>query len=126
MKTEKLNVSRPPVNYGEKERQIADDNQKEVKAQKEALPNKIGKTPTKRIHLEEAAINNPEAVQKLIGDNIQWREMKFYQRQEGGQMYIDIVDKASGNVVRTIPDTKLGEVAEKLKQFKGMNISISG
>ena len=82
--------------------------------------------PSERIKLDRSVINNPEAVKKLIGDNIQWRDMKFYQRNEGGDVYIDIVDRSTGNVVRTIPDTKFRDVVESFKQTSGLKIDISG
>ena len=123
MKTNQINTSKA-VSYAPKERSVNEEKENETKSANET--SKIAKQPSKRIELKEAAINNPEAVQKLIGENIQWRDMKFYQREEGGQYYIDIVDKATGNVLRTIPDTKFAEITEKFKQLKGLRINING
>lgn len=123
MKPDTINPNRS-VTYGAKE-QTQSDKTKEVK-NTDTRPNKLSKEPSKRIELDEAVINNPEAVKKLAADSIQWREMKFYQRKEGGQVYIDVIDKATGNVIRTIPDNKMGEVSEKLKQYGAGKINING
>jgi uncharacterized FlaG/YvyC family protein len=125
MKTENIPVNKT-VSYDFKDRgqtEPKEDSDRRVEKSKEG---RIAAHPTKRIELEKSEINNPEAVQKLIGENIQWREMKFYQRHEGGQYYIDVVDKATGNVIRTIPDTKFGEVVEKYRQLSGLKINING
>ncbi len=84
------------------------------------------KNKKERIKLEEAVINNPEQVNKMIKDNIQWREMKFYQRHEGEQVYIDVVDKETGELLRTIPDTKFADFAKNLKNATSKSIHISG
>ena len=125
MKTDQIQPNRP-VTHGTKERKAVNPKQEEPKASDETKNSKPVPAPTKRIVLKEPVINNPEAVKELMGESIQWRDMKFYQRQEGGQTYIDIVDKSTGNVVRTVPSTKLAEVSEKLKQLSGTKFSISG
>ncbi len=123
MKTDQVQ-SNKVQSYGKKERSGTENKENELKPANETA--KTAGQPSKRIELKKAVINNPEAVQKMIGDNIQWRDMKFYQREEGGQYYIDIVDKNTGNVLRTIPDTKFADVTSKFKQLKGLSINING
>lgn len=125
MKTENVPVNKTMA-YGAKDKGKAEPKEDEPRHIEKSKEARTDIRPTKRIELEKSVINNPEAVQKLIGENIQWREMKFYQRQEGGQYYVDIVDKATGNVIRTIPDTKFGEVMEKYRQLSGLKINING
>ncbi|MCG8333453.1 MAG: flagellar protein FlaG [Proteobacteria bacterium] len=125
MKTENVPMNKN-ISYDIKDKGKAEPKEDETRHLEKAKEARTDLRPTKRIELEKSAINNPEAVQKLIGENIQWREMKFYQRQEGGQYYVDIVDKATGNVIRTIPDTKFGEVVEKYRQLSGLKINING
>jgi len=76
--------------------------------------------------LKKAVINNPEEVSKMIDESIKWREMKFYQREAGGQMYVDIIDKITGKVIRTVPDTEFAEISAKFKHLQGMSLNISG
>ena len=114
------------TSYTANERKQAEANEKASKPAASGNTEKLVKPPSKKIRLDKTVINNPEAVKEMIGDSIQWREMKFYQRTEGGQLYIDIVDKNTGNVLRTIPDTKFAEIAEKFKQLSGLTIDISG
>ncbi len=123
MKTDNIQGNKV-IGFGIKEKAGTDSREKEIKPATET--SKLAEQPSKRIELKESVINNPEAVQKMIGENIQWRDMKFYQREAGGQYYIDIVDRNTGNVLRTIPDTKFAEVTEKFKQLKGLRINING
>jgi uncharacterized FlaG/YvyC family protein len=123
MKTDQVQKNKF-VTYEMKEKPVVENKEKEVKPSEDT--GKIQKQPSKRIELKDAVINNPEAVKKMIGENIEWRDMKFYQREVGGQYYVDIVDRNTGNVVRTIPDTKFAEVTEKFKQLKGLRINING
>ncbi len=125
MKTENIPVNKT-ISYGFKEKAKTESKEDDTKRAEKTKENRIDAPATKRIELEKSVINNPEAVSKLIGENIQWREMKFYQRQEGGQYYVDIVDKATGNLIRTIPDTKFAEVVDKYRQLSGLKINING
>lgn len=109
-----------------KEKVHPDPTDRKAAAPKDVYPGKPVNEPSERITLDRTVINNPEAVKKMIGENIQWRDMKFYQRNEGGDVYIDIVDRSTGNVVRTIPDTKFRDVVESFKQTSGLKIDISG
>ncbi len=125
MKTDKVLTNRMS-RYAANEKKQSESEKKGVKSADESRTDKLIKSPSKKIKLDKSVINNPEAVKKFIGDNIQWRAMTFYQRNEGGQIYIDVVDKDTGNVIRTIPDTKFAEVTEKFKQLAGLKIDISG
>lgn len=125
MKTETIPRHRNQP-YNLKEKPHPDAKEPQTKATEKPAASKPEMEPSKRIELEKSLINNTEAIQKLIGDSIEWRDLKFYQKQEGGQYYIDIVDRVTGNVIRTIPDTKFSEFAEKYKQLSGLKINISG
>ena len=125
MKTENIPRNRT-MTHGVREKPRQDSREQEPKPQETAQADTVDIRPSKRIELEKSVINNPEAVKKMIGDSIEWREMKFYQREEGGRYYIDIIDKETGNVIRTIPDTKFSEIADKYKQLSGFKINISG
>lgn len=125
MKTEHVPTNRTFA-YNVKEKNLTEQNENKNKPVEDSKQAKLIKEPNKRIELERSVINNPETVKQLMGDSVQWREMKFYQREEGGQYYIDIVDKATGNVLRTIPDTKFAEISEKYKQLSGLKIDING
>lgn len=41
-------------------------------------------------------------------------------------MYVDIIDKTTGKVIRTVPDTEFAEIAAKFKHLGGMSLNISG
>ncbi|MBU2509900.1 flagellar protein FlaG [bacterium] len=125
MKTDKVPINRMTP-YNVNDRKQSEVEKKEIKSADEAKTDKLIKPASKKIKLDKAVINNQEAVQKLIGENIKWRELNFYQRNEGSQVYIDVVDKNTGNVIRTIPDTKFAEIAEKFKRQAGLKIDISG
>lgn len=67
-----------------------------------------------------------DAVKKQIAESIQWREMRFYRHENQGQVFIDIIDKETGEVLRTIPEKDFQEMNSRLKQYSGYNIDISG
>lgn len=124
MKSDGVTNSRS-LSYSLKERNLQDSGVKDTKTPNES--NRVkSEEPAKRVELEEAAINNPEKVKEYIGENIQWRKLRFYQRQEGGQVYVDVVDRDTGEVLRTIPDSKMAEVSEKLQKYGAKKIDISG
>jgi uncharacterized FlaG/YvyC family protein len=125
MKTETIPGNRNQA-YGLREKPQPDSKESQTKGVEKTSENRLDKQPSKRIELEKSLINNTEAIQKMIGESIEWRDLRFYQRQEGGQYYIDVVDRATGNVIRTVPDTKFGEFFEKYKQLSGLKINISG
>ena len=125
MKTENIPRNRT-MTHTVRETPRQEARESEPKSPDKPQEDKLDIRPGKRIELERSVINNPEAVKKMIEDSIEEREMKFYQREVGGRYYIDIIDTETGNVIRTIPDTKFSEIADKYKQLSGLKINISG
>ena len=67
-----------------------------------------------------------DSVKKHISENIQWKEMRFRRHEDQGRAYIDIIDKETGEVLKTIPEKEFQNVNSRLKQYSGYNINISG
>jgi len=80
----------------------------------------------KSIELKEPIQKPLESVQKMIGENIQWREMRFYRHEADGKYYVDIIDKETGEVLRTVPEPEFVKVATEFKHLTGMNLDING
>jgi len=70
--------------------------------------------------------NHLDAVKKMIGDNIQWRELRFHRHEANGKIYVDVINKNSGEVIRTVPETDFVKFSNKYKELSGLNINISG
>ncbi len=75
---------------------------------------------------KNAHLFHMDAVKKMIGENIQWREMRFYRHEADGQMYVDIIDKKTGEVLRTVPEPEFVKIATQFKHLAGMNLNING
>ena len=102
----------------------------EVKHQesKQQLKEQAKKSAKKMSEVENKNANmyHMDAVKKLVGENIQWREMRFYRHEAEGQMYVDIIDKKTGEVLRTVPEPDFVKIATEFKHLAGMNLNING
>lgn len=103
----------------EEGKQLESRQQLKEEAQKSAK--KLSEVENKNAHMYHM-----EAVKKLIGENIQWREMRFYRHESEGKLYVDIIDKQSGEVLRTIPEPEFVKIATEFKHLAGMNLNING
>lgn len=105
----------------DKEEVKQDDARQQIKEKTEKSAKKMSEVENKNAHMYHL-----DAVKKLIGDNIQWREMRFYRHESEGQMYVDIIDKKTGEVLRTVPEPEFAKIATEFKHLAGMNLNISG
>lgn len=76
--------------------------------------------------LKELNEGHAEAVKRVIGENIEWRQMRFYRNQKDGKAYIDIVNKDTGEVIRTVPEPEMQKIATQFKHLAGMTLDING
>ena len=60
---------------------------------------------------KNAQMYHLDSVRKLIGEDIQWREMRFYRHESDGKLYVDIIDKETGEVLRTVPEPEFVKIA---------------
>jgi len=97
-------------------KKIDQEREETLKSRKKASENE-----NKNAHLYHL-----DAVKKLIGEDIQWREMRFYRHEADGQMYVDIIDKKTGEVIRTVPEPEFVKIATEFKHLAGMNLNING
>lgn len=104
------NLMKKQVEERQKEQAIAD-----VKAENRKVLNELKERSS---HLD--------SVKKHIAENIQWREMRFRRHEDQGEFVVDIIDKATGEVIRSIPEKEFQAVNSRLKQYSGYNINISG
>ena len=75
---------------------------------------------------KNAQMYHLDSVRKLIGEDIQWRVMRFYRHESDGKLYVDIIDKETGEVLRTVPEPEFVKIATEFKHLAGMNLNISG
>lgn len=115
-----LNKTEQGKEKEEIKQQAAKDELK-TRDKEEKKAKKLSEVENKNAHMYHL-----DAVKKLIGENIQWREMRFYRNEREGQLYVDIVDKKTGEVLRTVPEPEFVKIATEFKHLAGMNLSING
>jgi uncharacterized FlaG/YvyC family protein len=72
-------------------------------------------------------ITQLESVKKHIQENIQWKRMKFRRHEENNRIYIDIIDRKTNEVIKTIPETDFVKLSQQASQNNpGLTINISG
>ena len=98
----------------------AEDTKKHKKSEESTAVSKRAK------ELKELNKGHLEAVKKVIGDNIEWRQMRFYRNQKDGKAYVDIVNKETGEVIRTVPEPEMQKIATQFKHLAGMTLDING
>ncbi|NQU65725.1 MAG: flagellar protein FlaG [SAR324 cluster bacterium] len=98
--------------------------QETVKTSQESAQNSGRKAS--EIENKNTQMYHLDAVKKLIGENIQWREMRFYRHESDGKMYVDIIDKETGEVLKTVPEPEFVKIATEFKHLAGLNLNING
>ena len=71
-------------------------------------------------------IDSLASVKQYIAENIQWKDLRFYRHEENGRIYIDITDRETGEVIKTVPETDFIKLAGQLQHTPGITIDISG
>ena len=67
-----------------------------------------------------------EAVKEHITEKVQWKRMRFYRHEEEGHIYVDIMDRKTGEVIKTLPESDFVELAGQLRRIPGLTIDING
>ncbi|MDH5560064.1 MAG: flagellar protein FlaG [Deltaproteobacteria bacterium] len=103
-----------------------DKNSEIKKEEDENLENKEINRAEELKRLEKSHSKPVEEVKKMIEDSIQWKEMRFYRNEKDGKTYVDIVDKNTGEVIRTIPEPDFLTFAKQIQKRAGVTLNISG
>lgn len=128
MKTDKIN---PAQNF---QHQIKEKHEQE-QANKELVKNKndqsyiIEKSEHEKNDTQEAIqkLTQLDSVKKHIQENIQWKRMKFRRHEENNRIYIDIIDRETNEVIKTIPEADFIKLSQQASQNNpGLTINISG
>lgn len=108
-----------PVQHNPVKKQVEERQERKAIAAVKAENKKVmGEFQERNCHVD--------AVKKHIAENIQWKEMRFRRHEDQGRTYVDIIDKESGEVLKTIPEKEFQAVNSRLQQYSGYNINISG
>jgi uncharacterized FlaG/YvyC family protein len=124
MKTDRTAAQNQMAYTGKEPRKSEPKPPETASAKKEPIPAYALKS--QRIELKEPIQKPLESVKKHIAENIQWREMRFYRHEADGQYFVDIIDKATGAVLRTVPEPEFVKLATEFKHLAGLNLDISG
>lgn len=72
-------------------------------------------------------ITQLDSVKKHIQENIQWKRMRFQRHEENNRIYIDIIDRKTNEVIKTIPEAEFVRISNQAaKNTPGLTIDISG
>ena len=74
---------------------------------------------------KKADAESLRALHELLERNIEWRELRFYRTQKDGTDYVDIIDRVSGEVIKTIPEPDFVKLANMFKQHPGITLDIT-
>ncbi|MCP4751286.1 MAG: flagellar protein FlaG [Proteobacteria bacterium] len=125
MKTDQV-AGKGNAPYGIVDRQRSEMKIQEMEQAKKEASKAVEKEVEKAAETKDLPKNHLDAVKKLIGENVQWREMRFYRHEYDGKVYVDVVDKKTGQVVRTVPEPDFVEIATKFKHLSGLTLNING
>jgi len=65
------------------------------------------------------------ALHDMLNQAIEWRELRFYRHTKDGNDYVDIIDRVSGEVLKTIPEPDFAKLANMFKQHPGITLDIT-
>ena len=67
-----------------------------------------------------------QAIADMIEHNIEWRDMKFHIKRMDGIDYVEVIDRATGDVLKVIPEPDFTKLANQFKQHPGLTLDIQG
>lgn len=113
-----------------KNRHPSPQDQKETQAEKtkerEQLFDIAAQFRDLKIQEKNAAADSIRALHELLERAIEWRELRFYHHAKDGTDYVDIIDRVSGEVIKTIPEPDFVKLANSFKQHPGITLDITG
>ena len=65
------------------------------------------------------------ALREMLDRSIEWRELRFHRNSKDGNDYVDIIDRVSGEVLKTIPEPDFVKLANHFKQHPGITLDIT-
>ncbi len=71
------------------------------------------------------AVQAKQALEDLLERSIEWRELRFHRVVKDGNDYVDIIDRVSGEVIKTIPEPDFVRLANNFKQHPGLTLDIT-
>jgi len=86
-------------------------------------PKEISKPKEEKRELGDYQI---EAIRKLLDEAIEWRDLRYYRNEHDGIMYVDVVNRETGEVIRTIPEPDIQRELSKGHYGPGTHINIDG
>ncbi|MCP4296186.1 MAG: flagellar protein FlaG [Proteobacteria bacterium] len=67
-----------------------------------------------------------DALDAVFGEGLDWRELSFRRNEKDGAMYVSVIERATGRVLRVIKEHSLDAMLEGLRAGAGKTIDISG
>ena len=114
-----------PVKNADRAEELISKERMQKKENLEKIANEV-ENPDKNREFKGTETDRLASVKKYIAENIQWKNMRFHRHEENGRIYVDIIDRETGELIKTIPETDFVKVAGQLKHNSGITIDING
>jgi len=89
---------------------------------RERIARMINEQIQKEEHVSELV---KEAIEAIQGRNLEWRNMRFNHLKKDGNDYVEILDRVSGDVIKTLPQPDYNKLANHFKQHPGLTLDIT-
>jgi len=128
MKTQRLStLMSPPFDNRhktpkEKAEQQIEAHKEDEQATRERIARMLNEQIQKEEHVSELV---KEAIEAIQGRNLEWRNMRFNRLKRDGNDYVEILDRVSGDVIKTLPQPDYNKLANHFKQHPGLTLDIT-
>ena len=124
MKTERLSPAQLLRKNSTKLKTPQESNQFQENFKSEKIPSNEASQPKEE--KRELGDYQVEAIRKMLDAAIEWRDLRYYRNEHDGIMYVDVVDRETGEVIRTIPEPDIQRELSKGHYAAGTHINIDG
>jgi len=106
----------------EKKEKLIETQVQEERETRERIARMINEQIQKEEHVSQAV---KEAIGEIQDRNLSWRNMRFNRLEKDGNDYVEIVDRISGEVLKTLPLPDYNKLANHFKQHPGLTLDIT-
>ncbi|OGG96735.1 MAG: hypothetical protein A2508_09640 [Candidatus Lambdaproteobacteria bacterium RIFOXYD12_FULL_49_8] len=95
----------------------------EERALRERVANMINDQIVKEEHVRKAV---HEAIQEIQDRNLHWRQLRFHRHKKDGIDYVDVLDRITGECLKTLLLPDYNQLANQFKQHPGIVLDLQG
>ena len=81
---------------------------------------------------DQISVREEELKKQILGEDnplaagVEWKSLRFRRHVESDRVIVDVINRNSGEVIKTVPEEELMDVLTKLKEIAGLTINITG